>query len=153
MAFQGRPDILCERHGYRSRDARWSGKITREPRVPRKIHTRAACASAPVKFMYQRGASPRREEVWLLEAEGNCVAARRGGEQPEANGSSATQVNSIRPVIATSLLAKGEVEYDIDLREWTGFTSVYAVKLDTSKPKSKYLGDGGWLEAEGSVGT
>ena len=103
--------------------------------------------------MYQRGASPRREEVWLLKAEGNCVAARRGGEQLDANGSSATQVNSIRPVIATSLLGKGEVEYDIDLREWTGFTSVYAVKLDTSKPKRKYPGDGGWLEAEGSEGT
>ena len=120
MAFQGRPDILCERHGYRSHDARRSGC---EPRVPQKNHTRAACASAPVKFMYQRGASPRREEVWLLEAEGNCVAARRGGEQPEANGSSATQVNSIRPVIATSLLGKGEVEYDTDLRGWTGITS------------------------------
>ena len=60
--------------------------------------------------MNQRGASPCREEVWLLVAEGNCVAARRGGEQPEANDSSATQVNSIRPVTLASLLEDGEAQ-------------------------------------------
>src|SRR5580704_19589488 len=65
---------------------------------------------APVKVENQRGASPRREEVWLLVAEGNCVAARRGGEQPEANEPSATQVNSIRPVALASLLANGEAQ-------------------------------------------
>jgi len=35
---------------------------------------------------------------------------RRGGEQPEANDPSATQVNSIRPVTLASLLAKGEAQ-------------------------------------------
>ena len=46
------------------------------------------------------------------EAGGNCVAARRGGEQPEANVRSQTvvptMVNSIRPWSTASLLAKGE---------------------------------------------
>ena len=41
-------------------------------------------------------------------AEGNCVAARRGGEQPEAEGRSRTQVNSIRPPSRASQLANGE---------------------------------------------
>ncbi len=41
-------------------------------------------------------------------AEGNCVAARRGGEQPEADGRSRTRVNSIRPMSRASLQAKGE---------------------------------------------
>ena len=65
---------------------------------------------APVKVENRRGASPRREEVWLLVAEGNCVAARRGGEQPEANDSSVTQVNSIRPVALASLRVNGEAQ-------------------------------------------
>jgi hypothetical protein len=66
--------------------------------------------SAPVKVVDMRGGSPRREEVWPFVAEGNCVAARRGGEQPEANVSSVTQVNSIRPVALASLLVKGEAQ-------------------------------------------
>ena len=41
-------------------------------------------------------------------AEGNCVAARRGGEQPETEGRSRTKVNSIRHVRRASLLARGE---------------------------------------------
>jgi len=41
-------------------------------------------------------------------AEGNCVVARRGGEQPEAEGWSRTKVNSIRHVRRASLLDKGE---------------------------------------------
>jgi hypothetical protein len=40
--------------------------------------------------------------------EGNCVAARRGGEQPETEGWSRTKVNSIRHVRRASLLGKGE---------------------------------------------
>ena len=42
------------------------------------------------------------------EAEGNCVAARRGGKQPEAKEQSQTQVNSIRCARTASLLANGE---------------------------------------------
>jgi hypothetical protein len=65
---------------------------------------------APVKVENKRGASPRREEVWLLVAGGNCVVARRGGEQPEAKDSSVTQVNSIRPVALASLRVNGEAQ-------------------------------------------
>ena len=43
---------------------------------------------------------------WAVE--GNCVAARRGGEQPETEGWSQTKVNSIRHVQRASLLGKGE---------------------------------------------
>src|ERR1039457_5879547 len=39
---------------------------------------------------------------------GNCVAARRGGEQPETEDWSRTKVNSIRHVPRASLLGKGE---------------------------------------------
>jgi hypothetical protein len=65
---------------------------------------------APVKVVNQQGASPCRKEVWPFVAEGNCVAARRGGEQPEANVSSVTQVNSIRPVALASLRIQGEAQ-------------------------------------------
>ena len=40
--------------------------------------------------------------------EGNCVAARRGGELLETKGWSRTKVNSIRHVRRASLLGKGE---------------------------------------------
>ena len=43
-------------------------------------------------------------------ADRNCVAARRGGEHREAKGRSETDVNSIRFLVATSLLASGEVD-------------------------------------------
>ena len=46
--------------------------------------------------------------VWTAEAKGNCVAVRRGGEQPEANLWAGTKVNSIRRQHRASLLAKGE---------------------------------------------
>lgn len=41
-------------------------------------------------------------------AEGNCVAARPGGEQPEADLWSQTKVNPIRPDRVASLLGNGE---------------------------------------------
>ena len=41
-------------------------------------------------------------------AKGNCVAARRGGEQPEADLRSQTKVNPIRFITAASLLGNGE---------------------------------------------
>jgi hypothetical protein len=41
-------------------------------------------------------------------AGGNCVVARRGGEQPEADLRSQTQVNPIRFTTAASLLGNGE---------------------------------------------
>ena len=42
------------------------------------------------------------------EAEGNCVAARRGGKQPDAKEQSQIPVNSIRYLSVASLLANGE---------------------------------------------
>ena len=52
-------------------------------------------ASAPVKVVSLRGGSPRQEEVWPFVAEGNCVAARRGGEHPEANDPSVITANRL----------------------------------------------------------
>jgi hypothetical protein len=49
------------------------------------------------------------EVFWYFVTEGNRVAARRGGEQPEVNSQSATRVNSIRPVVVASLPGNGEV--------------------------------------------
>ena len=50
--------------------------------------------------------------TWRRVAEGNCVAARRGGEQPEANLPSQTRlprrVNPIRPEHVASLRRNGE---------------------------------------------
>ena len=55
-------------------------------------------------------------------AEGNCVAARRGGEQPEANlpsqNSLLRQLNPIRPFGMASLRTKGEAQVQ-DLPEAT----------------------------------
>jgi len=68
--------------------------------------------SAPESAHQQRGESPRRTEHWLSVAEGNCVAERRGGEQPEANNQSIIKkmMNSIRPDALVSLLGKGEAQ-------------------------------------------
>src|SRR6516165_10764706 len=69
--------------------------------------------SAPESAHQQRGGSPRRTEHWLSVAEGNCVAERRGGEQPEANNQSIIKkkmMNSIRPDASASLLGKGEAQ-------------------------------------------
>jgi hypothetical protein len=50
------------------------------------------------------------EVFWHFVTDGNCVAARRGGEQPEVNDQSVTQVNSIRPTVVASLLLTGEAQ-------------------------------------------
>ena len=62
--------------------------------------------SAPESAHQQWGGSPHRTEHWLSVAEGNCVAERRGGEQPEANDQSIINkmMNSIRPDALASLL-------------------------------------------------
>jgi hypothetical protein len=48
--------------------------------------------------------------IWYPVTNGNCVTARWGGEQPEVNDQSVTQVNSIRPAVAASLLGTGEAQ-------------------------------------------
>jgi hypothetical protein len=74
-------------------------------------------------------------------AEGNCVAARRGGEQPEAEGWSRTKVNSIRHVRRASLLAKGEA----CRASGEAVTALALSKLETVR-----LG-GGWSENDRKV--
>ena len=73
---------------------------------------RSGFRSAPESTHRQWGESPHRTEHWLSVAEGNCVAERRGGEQPEANDQSInkTMMNSIRPDALASLLLKGEAK-------------------------------------------
>ena len=97
-----------------------------------------------------RGESPRREEAWLLVPGGNCVAARRSGEQPEGNDPSATQVNSIRPVTSTSLLLNGEVQNTpTTSREgwWEG--SRPRGKATEAKPEQRQWGvRGGWRQKD-----
>jgi len=61
-----------------------------------------------------------REGRHRAAAEGNCVAAMRGGEQPEAEeqSRSATMLNSIRRAALASLRSTGEacrVSGDVDL--------------------------------------
>ena len=75
-----------------------------------------------------------------MAAGGNCVVARRGGEQPEADSQSTTEVptsvNSIRPAIPASLLVKGEA-----------FGGQVSVSLSHPHPASKGEGrgvEGGW---------
>jgi len=76
------------------------------------VRRQNAYASAPESAHQPWGGSPHRTEHWLSVAEGNCVAERRGGEQPEANDQSIIKkmMNSIRPDALASLLAKGEAQ-------------------------------------------
>ncbi len=78
----------------------------------RKRVRRDALLSAPESAHQQWGGSPHRTEHWLSVAEGNCVAERRGGEQPEANDQSIINkmMNSIRPDALASLLSEGEAQ-------------------------------------------
>ncbi len=85
-------------------------------------------------------------------ADRNCVAVRRGGEHRKANGWSGTQVNSIRFLVATSLLANGEVDMPHGHAQRDGRVSKLGPWLIQSIPhKLKVLlGGGGWLELERS---
>ena len=69
-----------------------------------------ASLSTPESAHQQWGVSPHRTEHWLSVAEGNCVAERRGGDQPEANDQSIIKkmMNSIRPDALVSLLGESE---------------------------------------------
>ena len=69
-----------------------------------------ACVSMKLKRL--TGERPSTVLAWHRVAEGNCVAVRRGGEQPKANLSSQSsqtrQLNPIRPFGMASLRVKGE---------------------------------------------
>ena len=117
-----------------------------------RITARACCASAFVSVSNQQGESPCQGVLeFETVADRNCVAARRGGEHRKANGRSETQVNSIRPVVVASLLAKGEAEVPYRMREHQPAAKGRWLVVITDKSKRK-LGDesddGGWLESE-----
>jgi len=75
---------------------------------------RTGGAGVRVNMILKRLTGERLSTVlaWHRVAEGNCVAVRRGGEQPEANLSSQSsqtrRLNPIRPIGVASLLRKGE---------------------------------------------
>ena len=90
------------------------------------------------------------EVFWHFVTDGNCVAARRGGEQPEVNDQSVTQVNSIRPTVVASLPVNGEAQMTLlpgkgRVRSARG--AVTRGKLE-GKTKPNLRDDRGWLEAE-----
>ena len=80
----------------------------------RPQHARARAVRAFVKLMRLTSERLSTVQTWHRVAEGNCVAARRGGEQPEANLSSQNsllrQLNPIRPFGMASLRRKGEAQ-------------------------------------------
>jgi len=86
------------------------------------------------------------QKHWLSVAEGNCVAERRGGEQPEANYQSVikTKMNSIRPDVSASLLAKGEAWNRKLTRKGSGNFG----DLSIGETVCKREGYMGWLETE-----
>jgi RNA-directed DNA polymerase len=80
------------------------------------------------------------------EAEGNCVAARRGGEQPDAKEQSQTKVNSIRRTSAASLRGSGEAcaKRDVRSRQRPGNDDLMADERGWSGNVSKEV----WLKGE-----
>jgi hypothetical protein len=82
---------------------------------------------------------------WCPVTDGNCVAARRGGEQPEVNDQSVTQVNSIRPAVVASLLDNGEAQ--VTHGPVRAATTLWSGKPDARNPRKasgrrKVAGDG-----------
>ena len=74
-------------------------------------------------------------------AGGNCVAVRRGGEQPEADPRSQTKVNPIRFVTVASLLFSGEA---------CRMSGDRSDQHPSSRIRSRTVGDG-WGENAGKV--
>jgi hypothetical protein len=70
---------------------------------------------------------------WYPVTQGNCVAERRGGEQPEVNDQSVTQVNSIRPAVVASLLDNGEAQVTHDPER--AATAMWSGKPDIANPR------------------
>ncbi len=84
---------------------------------------------------------------WHPVTKGNCVAARRGGEQPEVNNQSVTQVNSIRPTVVASLLLKGEAQMTQWLSEGGDHETRGPVSPTQETPETR-RGGSRWLETE-----
>jgi hypothetical protein len=82
---------------------------------------------------------------WYPVTDGNCVAERRGGEQPEVNDQSVTQVNSIRPAVVASPLVNGEAQ--VTHGPLRAATTLWSGKPDVRNPRNasgrrKVAGDG-----------
>jgi len=97
-------------------------------------HWLEASGSTSVSVFCQGGESPPQVGALRLVADRNCDVARRGGEYREANGQSATQVNSIRPGVLASLLPTGEAQ--------TGQRKPVALRGSVSKQRRET--HGGW---------
>ena len=112
------------------------------------IHTSKWCSRWPNSAPQRSGAASANEVTMRTtseslspsgashgrEAEGNCVAARRGGEQPEAKAQTRTQVKPIRPSTMASQLASGEA---------CGASHDRTDRHDSSKVRERIAG-GGW---------
>jgi hypothetical protein len=108
----------ASRRGVRGRGARQAAGGRREREAgDRKHHPRPRYAQSgrmPLLRVIMTTYDPVSENLAATEpgtggeAEGNCVAARRGGKQPEAKEQSQRQLNSIRCEFAASLRGTGE---------------------------------------------
>ena len=96
----------------------WPGRdgvslsIPRADGLGKKWTERTRSLRVNMKLKRLTGERPSTVLAWHRVAEGNCVAERRGGEQPKANLSSQSsqtrQLNPIRPFGMASLRVKGE---------------------------------------------
>ena len=77
-----------------------------EPPTHRRLESRRACVHETMNSGCESHYRPGGKYRGAVE--GNCVAVRRGGEQPETDGRSQTQVNSIRHAQRASLRAMSE---------------------------------------------
>jgi len=86
--------------------------IPRADGLGKKWTERTRSLRANMKLKRLTGERPSTVQAWHRVAEGNCVAVRRSGEQPEANLSSQSsqtrRLNPIRPVGVASLRRRGE---------------------------------------------
>ena len=102
-AFYESAEGTCGRLGDRSPTWGTPGEVWTE---------RTRSLRVRMKLKRLTGERPSTVLAWHRVAEGNCVAVRRGGEQPEANLSSQSsqtrRLNPIRPIGVASLRRKGE---------------------------------------------
>src|SRR5262245_39887970 len=122
-----------------------------------------AALRAFVKLMRLTSERLSTTRTWRRVAEGNCVAARRGGEQPQANwpsqNSLTRRLNPIRPFGMASLRRKGEAPV-LDLPETItkhvvekivrDSEGVWGGKVGKARQSSKEIPSGG-TESGGEV--
>jgi len=104
LCFRGLPWLRRSRSRDRRGPARWRAPpaLTIGARASALAQCVHETMNSECESHYRAGGRDRHA------VEGNCVVARRGGEQLETEGWSQTKVNSIRHVQRVSLLGKGE---------------------------------------------